>query len=310
MKKKTKKISKILCASILVSFLIYTVDWQEVFLYVRGVKPFFLSLFVLFYFFGILISAYKWQVLGKIMQFHRPYYFYFKTYLLGTFFNNFFPSFVGGDAYRTVALGKGEKRMKESSATVIVDRITGFIAIICLASVLGFLHYPVLSQNVLIIIFLFIFFIIFIGCVIGVIFFKGVFVQKIISFFPRFIRRYIDTFILFHSRDIVFQSFFISVLFSLVGIAVANYMMFIAVGVDINFMDYMSVIFLTNLIASLPISIGNIGTKEFAYIFLFGFFGVSSSALIVIVVLSRVLQMMVSFVVFPMYLNEKHHMIQ
>lgn len=305
MKKTLKKISKIVFAGALVGILIVTVDWQEVFLYVKGADVFYLTLFVIFYFLGILISARKWQVLGKFVDFFQSYFFYLKTYLLGAFLNNFFPSFVGGDTYRAVALGRDDKRMKESSATVVIDRITGFLAIIFLAPLFGFANYEQLQNSSLILLFIGGLFVIFVCCVIGVAFFKKKFIQKSISFAPKFMQKYIGVLAKFHSRDIAFCSFSYSILFSLIGIAVANYMLFLALDVEISVIDYMSVIFLTNLITSIPISIGNIGTKEWAYIFLFGFFGVSGSALVAIVLISRVLQMLISMFALPLYLHEK-----
>lgn len=310
MQKTAKQIVKILFASILVAILIFTVDWKEVFVYIRNVHPVFVGLFVVFYICGIMISARKWQVLGQSVQFKNTYFFYLKTYVLGTFLNNFFPSFVGGDAYRTIALNGSAKRFGDSSATVVVDRVSGLIAIIFLALVCGALNYSALVHVVFLqgfFIFLFIVLVLFISFVW---FFHTPFVQRVVAFLPRFVERYITILVQFRTRSIAVRSFVYSVFFSLVGIAIANYMLFVAVGTELSFVDYISVVFLTNLIASLPISMGNIGTKEWAYILLFGVFGVSSSAVVAIVLLSRVLQMLVSFVALPLYIQNKDKITQ
>lgn len=300
-----KKIIQITIAIFLVTILIFTVNWQEVFAYIRYTDKYLLALFVLFYVGGILISARKWQILGRFLSFANPYFFYIKTYVLGTFINNFFPSFVGGDTYRTIALGKNQKRIGDSSATVVVDRMTGFLAIIFLAFFCGIANREMLQENILVGIFILCLGGTFCFFVAGVSLFRTQAVQKMIINLPQSIQRYITVLVQFRVRSIALRSFLYSLLFSFVGIAIANYFLFISIGVQISLIEYMSVIFLTNLIASLPLSVGNIGTKEWAYIFLFGIFGIEESALVAIVLLSRVLQMLISLVALPLYMNKK-----
>ena len=300
-----KKFSKIIFACILVGILIFTVNWQEVFVYIKNADTVFIVLFVVFYLLGILVSARKWEILAKFMHFSQKYFFYVKTYLLGAFLNNFFPSFVGGDTYRAVALGRADARVKESSTTIVIDRITGLVAIIFLAPLFGFMNYTSLQDSVMVLIFIGGLFAFFLFFIFGLVFFKKSFVQKMISYLPQFAQKYIDILATFRSRDIALSSFLCSILFSFVGIAICNYMLFLAIGIEVSVINYMSVIFLTSLIASIPISIGNIGTKEWAYIFLFGIFGIGGSALVTIVILSRVLQMLVSLFALPLYFSER-----
>jgi hypothetical protein len=66
-------------------------------------------------------------------------------------------------------------------------------------------------------------------------------------------------------------------------------------------MDYMSVIFLISIVSSIPISINNLGVKEWAYIFFFGLFGVELTLAVTVVILSRVVQMLMSFLAVPLY---------
>ncbi len=299
MKKTIYTISKIVCAVILVGLLISTIHWQDVFATIIHANGLFVGLFVVLYAVGIAISAHKWHVLGKHMHFTQPYFFYLKTYLLGTFLNNFFPSFVGGDAYRTLALGKRAGRTAESMATVVVDRITGLVVIVCLALLCGGVHYQrfVSGDEMAFMI----------GGV-SVCFAVCVYLTSIgmrTKKMPACVQKYRDIFAAFRTGHILSVACGYATIFSFVGIACANYMLFVAFHVDISVIDYMSVIFLTNLIASLPISVGNIGTKEWAYIFLFGLFGMHSSALVAIVLVSRVLQMLVSFCALPLYLRHK-----
>ena len=303
-----KTVLKLIVTAILIFFLISKIDWLEVWGHLKGMKVYFVVLFIIFYLGGILISAKKWQVLASFKKFKRPYFFYFKTYLLGTFLNNFFPSFVGGDAYRVHSLGKKEERLKDSSTTVVIDRISGLIAVIFLAAIFGLLNYKSLLGSDLIFWLVILMSVISLVFLFGVYFFNAKVVQKIINYLPRKIKEYIKQLGEFRSRGIFFRIMDYSALFVLVGIALANYMLFLALGVQLSFFDFLSITFLANIIASIPISMGNIGIKEWAYIFLFGVFGVGSSVAVTVVIIARVLQMLVSFIALPFYLRDKNEL--
>ncbi len=303
--KTLKTILKFLITAVLVLLLFQKIDWPQVWLYFKQVKITFVLLYIFLYFGGILISARKWQLLANFKKFQRPYFFYLKTYLLGTFLNNFFPSFVGGDAYRIYALGKKEKRLGDSSATIIVDRVSGLLAVIFLAGIFGLFNYQSLQKEDGIFSLILLMIGISVLFILGKIFFNSALVQKVLEYLPDKLKKYINTLSSFQNKNIFWPTMNYSFLFVGVGIALANYMLFLAFGIHLSWLDFLSVTFLTNLIASLPISVGNIGVKEWAYVFLFGIFGVQSSVAVAVVILARVLQMLVSLVAVPFYLNRQ-----
>jgi uncharacterized membrane protein YbhN (UPF0104 family) len=93
--------------------------------------------------------------------------------------------------------------------------------------------------------------------------------------------------------------------FALLGVAAANYVLFWSLGVKISLLDYLSVIFLISIVSAIPVSINNIGIKEWAYVTFFGFFGVNSAVVIAIAIISRFLQMLFSFFALPIYIKNK-----
>jgi len=94
-------------------------------------------------------------------------------------------------------------------------------------------------------------------------------------------------------------------IFSIVGMALANYVLLLAFGVHIGIINYLSVIFIITIVSSIPISINNIGLKEWAFVTFFGIFGVNSAAVTAVSIVSRFLQMFISFAALPMYLKTK-----
>ncbi len=303
--KKCKTFLKVGISSFLVFLLVVNVDWVEVWGYIVGANIYFIIAYLFFYFFGILISARKWQLLAKFKKFQNKYSFYFKSYLLGTFLNNFFPSFVGGDTYRVYSLGKPVKRIGESSTTIVADRVSGLVGIMILSIIFALLNYKLLIHNNIIVIIIFTLIVVTVGIFVAVLLINTKFVQYFINFLPKFAQKYIKQLTKFRSNKISIKTLLYSFAFAFVGIAFANYLLFMAIGVEIEFYDFMSVIFLSSIISAVPISVGNIGVKEWAYVFLFGIFGVNPNAAVTVVILSRVLQMLVSFTAIPFYLQNK-----
>lgn len=306
-KKSTKKtILKFIVTSALVFFLIEKIDWLETWEYLRNMRMSFVLGFVFFYLMGILISARKWQILANFKEFKKPYFFYVKNYFLGTFFNNFLPSFIGGDAYRIHSLGEKERRFKDSSVTVVVDRVSGLLGVVVLAATFGIMNSKIIFQTEIILCMVIAMVTISIIFLLGVLFFDVGLVQIVIGYLPKKVQFYVKQLGEFRKAKIFWKTMNYSFLFVLVGIALANYMLFRALGVELSFFSFLSVTFLANIIASLPISMGNIGIKEWAYIMLFSIFGVSASALITIVIIARILQMCISLLAIPFYLQNKH----
>ncbi|MBX0327852.1 flippase-like domain-containing protein [Oscillochloris sp. ZM17-4] len=83
----------------------------------------------------IAISALKWGVLLRAHNQQQPYSWLLGIYFVGQFANNFLPTSVGGDAIRIVQLGRRIGSYAQSSASVFMERLTGFLALSLIANV-------------------------------------------------------------------------------------------------------------------------------------------------------------------------------
>ncbi|NTW97331.1 MAG: flippase-like domain-containing protein [Oscillochloris sp.] len=81
----------------------------------------------------IALSAAKWGVLLRAHNQQQPYGWLLGISFVGLFANNFLPTSVGGDAIRIVQLGRRIGSYAQSSASVFMDRLTGFLALSLLA---------------------------------------------------------------------------------------------------------------------------------------------------------------------------------
>ena len=213
------------------------------------------------------------------------------------------PSFIGGDTYRAYQIGNKEGRYAEAASTVLMDRITGFVGAALFGLIFAVLNYKVIWQhNILILCYALLLISFVVDIVIAQVRNVGFLRKIVLRLAPEKIINLIHELRLYHkSSHTIGKAVALGGLFSAVGVALANYILFWALGIEVGFLNYMSVIFLITVVSAIPVSINNIGLKEWAYITFFGLFGVNPAQVITVAILSRFLQMLLSFFSFPMY---------
>ena len=75
------------------------------------------------------LSAAKWGALLRADGIRLPLRTLVASYLVGSFFNLFLPSSIGGDVYRIADVGRRSRRAANAAASILFDRLTGFLAI-------------------------------------------------------------------------------------------------------------------------------------------------------------------------------------
>lgn len=307
MKKYLKFFLKLSVSLGFAAWIILKTNWDQVLQYLGEIDLWKLSIYIFLIVFGIAISAHKWKLLANFKNI-RSYSFwdFYQFYLTGTFINNFMPSFIGGDTFRAYQIGHAEKKYIESASSVVADRITGFVGMTILALLFGFLNFRETLGNDLL---LLIYSILLLSFLLDILIAKTRdwrLWKKFLAFLPQKIARFIAE-IQDYSRNsgILTKTIFYGMIFQFVGVALANLVLFWALDIQISLINYFSVIFLISLISSIPISINNIGLKEWAYVTFFGIYGLEGSAMVTIAILSRFIQMIISFFALPTYLKSK-----
>jgi uncharacterized protein (TIRG00374 family) len=306
-KKILKFILKLAVSGGFLAWVIFRVNWNEVWFYVSKVKIWQLALYLMVVILGMVISAYKWRILTSYKNINFSLFDHFKFYFIGSFINNFMPSFIGGDTYRAYQVGNQEKKYAEAASTVMMDRITGLIGATILGLIFALLNFKTVAEHKILL---------FSYAILLLSFFFDLVVTKIKSneFLKRKATEILPEKIVHFLRELgsydksshtVSKAIFLGSVFSFVGVALANYILFWALGIQIGILDYMSVIFLITVVSSIPVSINNIGIKEWAYITFFSLFGLNVAQVITVAILSRFLQMLLSFFALPLYLQNK-----
>jgi hypothetical protein len=81
---------------------------------------------------GVVLRAYRWQILVRSLHADVPFRRLVELYFVGGFFNVFLPSGFGGDVVRIVELAQ-DVPAGLAAGTVIIDRLTGLMMLFALA---------------------------------------------------------------------------------------------------------------------------------------------------------------------------------
>lgn len=231
---------------------------------------------------GLLLSAYRWQLLLNAQQVEAPLWGLLKSYLIGGFFNNFLPTRVGGDVYRLVDSKKYSGSLLRPAAVIIVERLSGIYGLLIIG-VAAVSFYPRFEEIRALAIALFA---LTIAGFLGILIFYGSetfagWLKKAASKLPSKISGKVlsvfDSFWHFsRSKWIVSYAFVLGILLQY---NVILYYYFIArgLGVSITFQEASIVMPILICIQLLPLTPNGIGVREFSYIYLMKPFGVSSS---------------------------------
>ncbi len=307
MKKSAKFFLKFLVSVGFAAWVIHNVNWNDVVFHLTEIKWWQIAIYITIVVFGMLVSAYKWKFLAEEKGLRFPFFDFFKLYFTGSFINNFMPSFIGGDTYRAYETGKPEKKYTEAASAVMMDRITGFIGGSILAFIFALFNIGGILESRILIIFYALLLLSFVFDIfLAQLRHSEYLRQRLGKFIPEKIKSFLKELGSYNNDSgILSRATLWGAIFAFVGVAIPNYILFLSLGIKIGIMDYLSTIFIISIISAIPISINNIGLKEWAYVTFFGIHGISAAPVISVAILSRFLQMLLSFFALPMYIRNK-----
>ncbi len=231
---------------------------------------------------GLLISAYRWQLLLRAQNVEAPILDLIQSYLIGGFFNNFLPTRVGGDIYRMVDSKKYSGSLLRPFAVIIVERLSGVYALL-LIGIGAVAFYPRFQEVKPLAIALFGLAIL--GFLSLLLFYGsdrfGEWLKRMTAKLPaRLSGKMLSMFEAFwyfsRSRGVLIGTFLLALLLQ---INVILYYYFIARGIHmpVTFQEAAIVMPILICIQLLPLTPNGIGVREFSYIYLLRPFGVSEA---------------------------------
>jgi hypothetical protein len=150
-KKFLSVLFRISISLVLLIFLFKQVDKKSLIDILRNVDiPMLLWAFGIFSL-NYLLCFYRWNMLLKASGINVPAWRVFVAYCGGIFFSLFLPTSIGGDFVRSVDLAVHTKKPSEVVATVILDRLSGFIGLVVLALAALFLGWKFMQNSTILI---------------------------------------------------------------------------------------------------------------------------------------------------------------
>lgn len=232
---------------------------------------------------GLLISALRWQILTRAQGDDVPLTFLIKSYLVGTFFNNFLPTRFGGDVVRIWDGTRYSRTLIKSSAIVIVERLTGLFILFLFALIVAVIRLDLAHQSPFI----------WAALAFGALGFSAILAFLIFPW-PRFLkstsktkrlRPLIEKVLALRQTIISYRyqkkAFTLAMLWALgLQLNVILYYFLIGQALELNvpFIDYFMVIPVVHFIQLIPITINGLGLREGAYIEIFAFYSIPAQA--------------------------------
>ncbi len=133
-RKQIFNILRIVISITLLAVIFYIVDLQTVWQVIRQANPWWLLAAFGMMIFGVVIRAFRWQLLLKSIDAPVPLGELIQLYFISFLFNNLIPTgMVGGDAIRMLELSRQTERSSDAVTSVVVDRYLGLLSLQAIA---------------------------------------------------------------------------------------------------------------------------------------------------------------------------------
>ena len=275
----------IFSASVLAFILISQTSLRDIFTTLKEANHLLLGISFSLHALGLVISAIRWQILIKAQEDWAPISFLAKSYLVGSFFNLFLPTRIGGDVVRIWDGSRYSKSLIKSSAIVLVERLSGVIVLFLFAFCASLIRLDMAQQFPVIWVSLILSFF---GLSLLALFLTPV-ADIILEKLPeksRFntikqkIRQFRETILFYGKRKRALGKAFFWAALLQINVIFHYYLIGEALHLGIELLDYLIFIPIVHLILLIPITINGLGLREGAYLEIFRYYGISSAAAI------------------------------
>ena len=277
-----KTLIKLFVSGALLAYLILNADLTTLWVSLSNAKiGYLLGGFLLFYV-HFLIGAFRWRLIANLHGAKKPVFFYFVSFMVANFFNNFLPSTIGGDVVRLYDTWRAGTSKTGAAATIFADRAVGLmiLAVIAVAGAIGFRNQGFMSFEIQIALLLIILGLV---AVVFILFYPPNWWMRVminasehrLKIVSKLAHIYIETAEEFkEAKGTLLAALVLSFLLHS-NIVISYYLVGTAIGLDLGLSVYFSTIPLALIIMMIPISINGIGLREGALTLLLGIYGVS-----------------------------------
>ncbi|MFQ5353571.1 MAG: lysylphosphatidylglycerol synthase transmembrane domain-containing protein [Thermodesulfobacteriota bacterium] len=281
----TKKIIttliKFLVSGGILYFLFSNMDMELFFHDLKNVSPYAILFVAVFFVCLQAVSAFRWSIILK-KDVDVPYRKLLAIYFIGMFFNNFLPTMVGGDIIKGLYLYRESGKGGVSVASIFMDRYSGFSALIIITTVALITGYALIKDTALPG-----FFFLLVGgyTAASLVIWVGPLHSWAMKIFARIhfygINHKIDA--LYKTlmgykghKDILVKILLISFVVQ-AGVIVGYYILARSLGIEVRLAYFFFFIPLATAITMVPITVGGLGIREGAFVYLFTMVGATKA---------------------------------
>jgi uncharacterized protein (TIRG00374 family) len=304
----------------LLAFLLWRVDWQELTRIVSQASLGYVGMALLIELFNLTPRVLRWRALLLTQGTQEPFLRLLSIYLVGSFFNNFLPSNVGGDSVRMLRMGQLTGQGADAVSSVLVERLGGLFAVLLMGVVAVLSNWRLASAGGIGFLVLGTFVVFILGILLLFNLWRLRSWTDRLPLSPKEERKSLggmlaaligklgklyDSIYSFRSHE---RALLVVLAFSLLfrfGDVFRLYVQSFALHVHISFIWLMMAISLIAVVTSLPLSLNALGIQEGAYVFFFGLAGIAAPQALAMALLSRGVRLAVSLVGGVIYLLGK-----
>ncbi len=279
-KKRLLLAGKMLFSGTLMFLLYRKIPMQDMRGLLASLDLSFLPLILVLLFFNTAASALKWRIFLLADGVDIPLRTLTVTYLIGSFYNLFLPSNIGGDSYRIYDIAKKSKSGVRSAASVFADRLSGFIALVIL-SLLSSVLVAQQFDNLLFFLVPLVILLLLLAVLAALVKEQPVRIFLAVTRLDRFplltglSEKFFASFQAYGaSRTLLIQVMAISFAFQL-SVIVIVWLLALSLHAQTAFFYFSAFVPLITLLEALPISIFGLGLRDVGYVFFFGWTGMS-----------------------------------
>jgi len=279
-RKNKKTILLILRITISISLIVYLVStriesFSDVIEILKSSNKFLLLLSLSTHALGTYITAVRWKTLLNTQGVRLSNATLSVTVLIGSFFNNFLPTSIGGDVFRAYdASKKGNISLGSSASVILVERFSGVVSAATYAIVALFLGFTAIGHRSVIVPIV-IFFVI--SLILGFLIINpSLFrLRKITSKF-RFLRKISDKLANVKKYKVVLVEVLVFSFLLQFSVILNWWLAAMALGINLSLTAFIFIVPVVAVIAMLPISIGGIGLRENSLVIIMVAMGVNN----------------------------------
>lgn len=275
MKRFLHIILRFIISASLIIFVFSKIDLKNVLNCLKEANIFLLAFSLSLHFVGVLLGSSRWRVLLESYGIDVPHKELYRLYMIGSFFNTFLPTSVGGDAIRMYKVSSLTDKRAQAAISVLIERFIGML-ILYIISFFSFIFYFNFREEKG----LFFTIVFLLSAFIGfIIFIISPFSDKIIKTIPSSsLKEKLDKihyslkYPLREPKNLLKVSAYTTLL--QINVVIYFFIISTAIKIKLSIVYFFILIPIILTLTMLPITIGGIGLRESGFIFLFSRFGV------------------------------------